>query len=211
MDNKLMKVTIAAMMITALCHGQGTEEAIKEANTDTVDCIIGGGFVISQGYQDYIDDVYESNGYSDSGGNGWLDLYVGVEIRPEAQFGVLLGCDVLINGVDVDGGPLDETYANVIIVPSVYGQLYFTESRMFYINGGISLPLPATGSDYFDFENDGLGLGANIGVELAETFRIEEGYTYLPITAEATSSNPVLAGEADYNFGGPQIRLLLAF
>ncbi len=182
---------------------------------DSFDFIIGGGFVVSPEFKDYIDDVYESSGYDTSGGGGWLDLYVGAEIRPAPQFGVIFGCDFWINGVDATtyGGPgtLDETYANVITIPSVYGQLYFTESRLFYINGGISLPLPSTGSDYFEFENNGLGLGANIGVELADLLRIEGGYSYVPVTAKATSVNPVLSGEKDYNFGGFQLRLLLAF
>jgi len=203
MTIKYLAVIVVLMGVAA--HGQTNKE-------DNVDFVLGGGLIGSAGYSDFIDDAYSSF-YDTSGGDGWLDLYVGVEIRPAAQFGILLGCDMMINGVDATGGPLAESYGNVIMVPSVYGQLYFTESRVFYINGGISLPLPDTGSDYFEFENNGLGLGANLGVEIAGVLRIEGGYTYIPVTVKTTSSNPIYpAGlEEDYNFGGVQLRALLAF
>ncbi len=204
---KLAIKGLAAMAVVCGFAAYGGEDK----RDDRFDVLIGGGLVFSPEYKDFIDDVYESNGYDDSGGGGWLDLYAGLEFRPAPQFGIIAGCDFWFNGVDASGGPLDETYANVIVIPSLYGQLYFTESRMFYINGGVSLPLPGTGSDNFEFENNGLGLGANIGVELASLIRIEAGYTYMPITAKTTSSNPLPGGEKDYNFGGPQIRLLLAF
>lgn len=205
-----MKTTIISIVAMTMVCGLAAY-GVKGDKPDDFDVLIGGGFVISPGYQDYIDDAYSSSLYSDSGGDGWLDLYFGVEFRPASQFGIIVGCDLWLNGVDADGGLLDETYANAIVIPSVYGQLYFTESRMFYINGGINLPMPGTGSDYFEFENNGLGLGANIGVELADLLRIEAGYTYVPITAKATSSHPVVFDEEDYDFGGAQIRLLLAF
>ena len=216
MTKKLLNIALGTMLAVSLCHAQedsGIESAanVSESAVDTFDLLLGGGFVISSGYQDYIDDVYDNSGYSDSGGYGWLALYVGGEFRPDPQFGIIGGCDLWLNGVDVTGGPLDENYANIILIPSVYGQFYFTESRTVYINGGLNLPLPVTGSDYFEFENNGIGLGANIGVELAETFRIEAGYTHVPVKAKATASNPVLSGEEEYNFGGLQIRMLLAF
>jgi hypothetical protein len=171
-----------------------------------VDLIFGGGLILSSGYSDFVDDAYSSF-YSTSGGDGWLDLYAGVEIRPAQQFGILIGLDMMINGVDATGGLLAETYANIIMVPSVYGQLYLTKDRMFYVNGGINLPLPDTGSEYFELENNGLGLGANIGVEIADVLRIEGGYTYVPVTVNWVGF-PL---EKDYDFGGLQIRALLAF
>lgn len=205
-----MKTAIRSIIAVTMICGWAAYGADGD-KPDDFDVLIGGGFIISSGYQDFIEDAYNPYNYSDSGGDGWLDLYFGVEFRPAPQFGIIAGCDLWLNGVDADGGLLDETYANAIVIPSVYGQLYLTESRMFYINGGINLPLPGTGSDYFEFENNGLGLGANIGVELADLLRIEAGYTYVPITAKTTSNYPGPAGEKDYNFGGPQIRLLLAF
>jgi len=198
-------VIAAALLMSVSAFGQSVEE-------DNVDFVLGGGLLFSSGYSDYVDDVYGPL-YGTDGGEGWLDLYVGVEIRPAAQFGILLGCDMMINGVDASGGPLAETYANVIMMPSVYGQLYFTEKRMFYVNAGIGLPLPDTGSDYFEFENNGLSLGANLGVEIADVLRIEGGYLFIPVTAKATAGNPVYlpGSQEDYDFGGLIIRMLLAF
>lgn len=203
----LLRAVVGCLLVGSWFNASAAEE---DSATDQVDLILGGGLLISPEYRNFIDDVYGPF-YSDAGGEGWLDLYGGIEIRADQQIALILGCDALINAVDASGGPLDETYANLILVPSVYGQIYFTPERTVYINGGVSLPLPATGSDYFDLENDGLGFGANIGVELADVFRIEAGYTYIPVTAEATSSNPVWSGEKDYSFGGFLIRALLAF
>jgi hypothetical protein len=181
---------------------------------DKFDFIIGGGLVSSSGYGDYIDDVYKANGYSNLDDvSGWLDLYIGVEYRPASQFGIIVGGDIWINGgVDASGGGgLDETYANVIFIPSIYGQLYLTKSRWLYVNAGVNFPIPETGSDFFEFESDGVGFGANIGVEIAGVVRLEGGYVSVPVTVKATASNPLLAGEEDYDFGGAQIRVLLAF
>lgn len=205
-----MKLAIKGLVSMAVACGFAAYGG-EDRRDDRFDVLIGGGLVFSPGYSDYIDDAYEANGYSDAGSGGWLDLYAGLEFRPAPQFGIIAGCDLWFNGVDASGGPLDETYYNMIVIPSLYGQLYFTESRMFYINGGVNFPLPESDSDNFDFESDGVGFGANLGVELANLIRIEAGYTYLPIKAKATSSNPVVGGEEEYNFGGPQIRLLLAF
>ncbi len=199
-----MKMAIKYLVMMAVLVGVTARG--ESRNEDNVDLIFGGGLIVSPGYSDFVDDAY-IGAFSTSDGEGWLDLYAGVEIRPAAQFGVLLGLDLLINGIDASGGPLAETYANVLVVPSVYGQLYFTEARTFYINGGVSLPLPDTGSDFFEFENNGLGLGANIGVEIADVLRIEGGYTYLPVTVKSVG----LPGEKDYDFGGLQLRVLLAF
>lgn len=200
-----MKMTIKCILAVAVLVGVAARG--QTGKDDNVDLLVGGGFIVSPGYSDFIDDAYKSPN-STSDGEGWLDLYVGVEIRPAKQFGVLLGCDMLINGVDVSGGgPLDENYANIIMVPSVYGQLYFTETRTFYINGGVTLPLPDTGSDKFEFKNNGLGLGANVGVEIADLLRIEGGYSYIPVTVKGDGSS----FKKDYDFGGLQIRVLLAF
>lgn len=183
---------------------------------DKFDFIIGGGLVSSPEYGDYIDDVYNAAGYINLDDvSGWLDLYMGIEYRPIPQFGIIVGGDIWLNGgVDVSGGLLDETYANALFIPSIYGQLYLTKSRWLYVNAGVNFPIPETGSDNFEFKSDGAGFGINVGVEIAEILRIEGGYAFVPVKVEATASNPVpgLAGfNEEYNFGGAQIRVLLAF
>ena len=161
------------------------------------------------------DDVYSpANGYVNLDDfSGWVDLYIGAEYRPVEQFGIIVNGDIWLNGgVDAPrGGAFGETYANAIFIPSLYGQFYFTKSRTFYINGGINFPIPETGSNFFEFESDGLGFEVNIGVEIADLLRIEGGYVSVPVKVKATASNPLLSGEEDYDFGGAQIRLLLAF
>lgn len=204
-----MKIFTAGLITVAML---ASLTAFAQSGDDAVDLVVGGGLVLSPEYQDFIDDAYDAFGYSDSGGMGWLDLYAGVEMRPAHQVGILLGCDMWINGVDASGGGLlDETYANVIMIPSAYVQLYITENRMFYINGGVNLPLPESGSDYYDFENDGLGVGLNIGIELADVIRLEGGYVHVPVTVKRTGMHPFPGGEKDYDFGGLQARILLAF
>ncbi len=187
-------------------------EQVKPEKRDKFDFIIGGGLVVAPEYSDYVDDVYEAAGYinTDDAG-GWLDLYVGLEYRPVSRIGIIVGGDLWVNGgVDVSSGPLDETYANYIFIPSIYGQLYITS--WLYINGGVNFPMPDTGSKYFEFESDGTGFGANIGIEIADIVRIEGGYVHVPVTAKATSKNTAIpAFEDDYNFGGAQLRILLAF
>jgi len=194
-------------------------EEVQDApkKRDKFDLIIGGGLVFSSGYGDYLDDVYSpANGYINLDDfAGWVDLYLGVEYRPAEQFGIIVSGDIWLNGgVDASGGgSLDETYANAIFIPSLYGQFYFTKSRTFYINGGINFPIPETGSDFFEFESDGIGFGVNIGVEIADLLRIEGGYVSVPVKVKATTaaSLALFPGEESYDFGGAQIRLLLAF
>jgi len=207
-----MKKTIITLVASLLATGFSVcGEEGDPANR--AELVLGGGLLFSSDYGEYIDDAYGSAGYSDAGGEGWLDLYIGVEIPVDDQIAVLLGCDALLNTVDAEGGPLNETYANLILAPSAYGQIYLTPKRTVYINGGLSLPLPTTSSDNFELENNGIGIGANVGVKLAEVFRIEAGYLYLPVTAKSTSSNPVylLGSQEDYNFGGFLMRALLSF
>ncbi len=201
------------MLMIMGCVLVGSVLSASAAEEDQVDLVLGGGLLFSSDYDEFIDDAYGSAGYSDAGGTGWVDFYGGVEFHIDEQLALLLGCDALVNTVDANGGLLNETYANLILAPSVYGQLYLTPEQTVYVNGGFSLPLPATGSDYFELENNGIGIGANIGVRLAEVFRIEAGYLYLPVTAKATSSNPVYAPgtQEDYNFGGLMFRALLSF
>lgn len=208
-----MKHYIKGLVVIAMAWGMSAagEEVNTEKKVDKFDVLIGGGFVLSSGYQDYVDDVYSFAGYSDQGGYGWLDLYLGFEFRPVEQFGIIVGGDIWVNGVDVVGGAIPETYVNTILIPSIYGQYYFTKSRTVYINGGINFPIPNTGSDYFEFESNGLGVGFNIGVELADIFRIEGGLVSVPVKVKSTPANPVVSGEGEYDFGGLQLRMLLAF
>lgn len=195
----------------AACCTIGLLCAASVASAQNAELVLGGGLLFSPDYGEYIEDVYDSVGYYDASGSGWLDLYGGVEIAVDDQVGILVGCDALFNAVDVSGGPLDETYANAVLVPSVYGQFYFMPERQVYINAGLGLPLPGTGSDYFELENNGLALGANMGVRFAEILRVEAGISYIPVEAKATSKNTVWAGSEQYNFGGFQIRALLSF
>jgi len=180
---------------------------------DKFDFIIGVGLVAAPEYGDYLDDVYGPlySGLDDY--EGWVDLYLGFEYRPVSRFGIIVGGDLWINGgVDASGGPFDESYANTIIIPSIYGQLYLTKSGWLYVNAGVNFPIPDTGSKYFEFNSDGTGFGVNIGVEIADILRIEAGYVSVPVNVEATSKNlPTPAFDKDYDFGGAQVRVLLAF
>jgi len=185
---------------------------------DWMDFIVGVGVVISPELGDSIDDMYpgslgyiNTDDYSDYA--GWLDLYVGLEIRPVNRFGIIVGLDTMIGpNVDVVGAGINEEYVSVLFVPSIYGQFYFTQSRRFYVNAGVNLPIAATGSDYFDYEGDGVGFGANIGVELAGFVRIEGGYSYIPVRVKATSENTATPNFSNsYNYGGPQVRVLFSF
>ncbi len=209
MKYKQWKIVVGLVLAFSACH------AVAEAQEgDKFDFIVGLGFVIAPEYGDYVDDVYNAAGYlSLDDTAGWIDLYLGVEYRPVEQFGILVGSDLLFNGggdaTSIGGvGGIDETYVNAILLPSIYGQFYFTQSRTFYINGGINFPIPETGSDFFGWESDGVGFGANIGVEIADVVRIEGGYVSIPIKTEVTANNPVATG---YDFGGAQLRVLLAF
>ena len=181
---------------------------------DWMDFIVGIGVVASPELGDSIDDMYNTAGYFNTDDySGWLDLYLGWEVRPVNRFGIILGLDTMIGpNTDATGGAIDEEYISILFVPSVYGQFYFTQSRRFYVNAGINFPVPATDSDYFDYEGDGVGFGANIGVEIAGFIRIEGGYSYIPVTVKATSKNSVTPNfSGSYNYGGPQIRVLFAF
>ncbi|MBN2161588.1 MAG: hypothetical protein JXR25_06125 [Pontiellaceae bacterium] len=191
------------MGITAALLLAGTGSFAQE--TGDVSLLLGGGGVISPGFVDFIDDAYSA--YSDNGGYGWLDFYAGLEYRIDERFCVIAGGDMLLNGIDVSGGPLDESYSNMILVPSVYGQLWLNEEQTLYLNGGLNLPIPMTGSDLFDYKNDGIGFGGNVGVRLAEIFRIEGGISYIPVEVDG----PGGYGHRSYNFGGLQLRALLSF
>ncbi|MCF7816812.1 MAG: hypothetical protein K9M54_02920 [Kiritimatiellales bacterium] len=216
MNENLMKAVLGIMLAASFCHAQTDEgiEGVKDGQaeaTDKVAVLFGGGFVYSPGYGDFIDDTYVNQGYEDSGLGGWLDLYMGVEYKALPQVSVIGGCDLMLNAVDVSGGALDETYLNAILNPSLYGQ-FFTEARSFYVNGGISLPIPSTGSDYFEYENNGVGWGGHIGYASSTgVFRIEVGYVSVPVTAKASASNPVLIGEEEYDFGGFQLKAMVGF
>jgi hypothetical protein len=205
MKHKLLKIITVATLSLTLSHA--------EEKKDSFDITIGAGIVSSSGYEDYINDAYFNAGsYIDKDVYGWLDLYAGLEYRPFSQFGIIGGCDVWLNGLESLGGVIEESsFVNMIIIPSLYGQLYLTKSRLFYINAGVNFPIPDAGSSYFEFDSAEIGYGVNIGVELFELLRIEGGYTYIPVTVKKTSSNPTVYEETDYDFGGPQIRLLLAF
>ena len=191
-------------------------EKAPAKDRDWLDFVLGVGVVYSPEFGDSFDDMYpSSSGYINTDDySGWLDLYIGLEIRPVNQFGIIVGLDTMIGpNIDVAGGALDEEYVSVLFVPSIYGQFYFTQSRRFYVNAGVNLPIAVTESDYYNFEGDGVGFGANIGVELAGFVRIEGGYSYIPVTVKATSKNsgPNSNFSGSYNYGGPQIRVLFAF
>ena len=191
-----------------------TFEKAPAKDRDWMDFIVGIGVVASPELGDSIDDMYNTAGYFNTDDySGWLDLYLGWEVRPVNRFGIILGLDTMIGpNTDATGGAIDEEYTSILFVPSVYGQFYFTQSRRFYVNAGINFPVPATDSDYFDYEGDGVGFGANIGVEIAGFIRIEGGYSYIPVTVKATSKNTANSNfSGSYNYGGPQLRVLFAF
>lgn len=217
MSEKMMKAVLGVLLAASFCQAQsdmgidGAKDSQAEA-TGTIAVLFGGGFVYSPGFGDFVDDAYVSQGYEDSGLGGWLDLYAGVEYKAMPQVSVIGGCDLMLNAVDVVDGTLDETYLNAILNPSLYGQFYFTEARSFYVNGGISLPIPSTGSDYFEYENNGVGWGAHIGYASSTgVFRIEVGYVSVPVTAKASASNPVPIEEEEYDFGGFQLKAMVGF
>ncbi len=189
------------------------EEAIA-SKQDKVGFLIGGGIVVSPGYNDYVKESYRAGGYDDESGLGWLDLYAGIEFKLKSNFSIMAGSDLWVNKVEIEGGSLDESYLNTIIIPSIYGKFYFDEAKTFYVTGGLLIPFPSSNSDNFEFENDGIGLGGGIGLSTAEDgtgINFEFGYIYVPVEAKATESNPSVGGGEDYNFGGIQLRALLAF
>ena len=209
-----------------LAGSNATEDVVAESvplekapteKRDKFDFIIGGGLVSAPEYGDFIEDVYESPalGYTSLDDvSGWLDLYLGFEYRPVSRIGIIVGGDLWVNaGVDATGGVIDEAYANAIFIPSIYGQLYVTS--WLYVNAGVNFPMPETGSKYIEIESDGIGFGANIGIEIAKILRIEGGYVHVPVTVKTTSkftaATGFAGGEEDYDFGGVQLRLLLAF
>jgi len=210
MNHKLLEIAAVAMLSLSICRA-GEKK-------DSFDIMIGAGIVSSPGYEDYIDDAYsDAANYIGDNVYGWLDLYAGIEYRPFKQFGIIGGCDVWLNGLETaaekTAGIDESSYFNSLVIPSLYGQLYLTKSRLFYVNAGINFPIPTAGSSFFEFESSEIGYGVNIGMELFNLLRIEGGYTYVPVTVKETSNIPPGYNyeETDYDFGGPQIRVLLAF
>lgn len=100
---------------------------------------------------------------------------------------------------------LDETYINTIIMPGIYAQYYFTEARTWYVNGGLSIPIANTGSDFLELDGKGVGLAGSIGYAFSgQTLRVEGGYSYMPVDVSLNGSKV-----DDYNFGGFQLRFIL--
>lgn len=208
--NKHMKTILMVGVLAVVCTA-GIVFAEDAEPQDKLDFMLGGEFVISPGYNDYTDEAYP--GYDSVGGYGWIGLLLGLEYKVTPQISVIGSCDLWFNSVEVTGGALDESYLNVIVLPAIYAQYYFTQSRSFYVNAGINLPLPSTGSDYYEFSGNGVGFGGNLGFAFGynKNMRFEAGYVIVPVEAEATPSNPVLSGTEDYNFGGFQARFIFAF
>jgi len=199
----ILAITFVASLSLAATDAGIQTTASPDVMDDKVDVLLGIGFAFSPGYSDFIDDNYADS----TGIGGWLDLYLGVDYKITPQLSVFGGVDFWMNGVDVVGFQ-SESYINTIFIPSIYAQYYFTKSRTFYVNGGIGLPIPNTGSEYFDYSSDGVTLGGNIGIAVGEgTARFEAGYLMVPVKVESLSSGV----SKDYDFGGFQFRFMFGF
>ncbi len=213
--NSKNKVAVALIVLLA---GSVVFAAGGETQEDKLDFQIGAGFIFSPGYRDFIDKVYGD--YDSTGGYGWMALHAGLEYKETPAFSIIAACDLWLNGVDVSGGAQDESYVNTMVLPSVYVQYQFlesytdyTESCILYVNAGIGMLIPSTGSDYSEFDAAAPTIAGNVGWTFGSRrkSKLELGYMFAYVDAEATGSNPVLTGSRKFDFGGFQLRYIQSF
>jgi len=166
-----------------------------EAAADDVDVVIGGGIVISPGYNDVLNDAYPE--YTVTGGYGWMDLLLAVQFNASEQLAFTAGTDLFFNYVSGD-----LSFSSTIVLPSVSVLYKFKQGSSIYVSGQINCGFPSSSSSRIDLESDGVGAGGTIGWASGDAFSIEAGYVHVPVTV-----NDVLSE----NFGGGFGRCRLTF
>ncbi|NCC49805.1 MAG: hypothetical protein EOM20_01185 [Spartobacteria bacterium] len=74
-----------------------------------------------------------------------------------------------------------------------------------YLEGGLNIPIPGTGSDIYDYENDGIGLEGVFGMTFIKRIDVEFGYEQLPVKVKGGRK------ERSEDFGGFILRARYVF
>lgn len=145
---------------------------------------IGGGLVLSPDYSDRIDELYPN--YETTGGFGWIKLDLDILYGVTDQVDLNTRLSFAANFVHVDEGPQEESYFNTIFLPGI-GIRYHLNSA--YVYALANFPLPSTGSDFIEFENDGAGFEIGIGSSIGKKSYIEAAYLDAPFKMNDEKGN----------------------
>ena len=186
MRSYIMSVVCVALLLTV--------PLVTGAEEDKIDITVGGGLVISPGYNDVLKDAYSHS--SVSGGWGWLDMQLGVRFNATPNLSFCPSLDLLLNFVSGS-----DTYANTIILPSIAVRYMFQKAPSIYLTGEVNYGLPNTGGDRIDADAGGVGFGGAIGYALDTSMNFELGYVNIPVEI----------GTRDEDFGGVRLKVGASF
>lgn len=157
------------------------------------------GLIFSSGYSDTLDDWANANGYESSGGYGWLDLGLKVDVPLAPGLSLVPAGDFLMNFIAGD-----ESAMNMIVLPSISVRYQFVESSGPYIQVGLNYGIVNMGLDDWDvIDSDGIGIQAQVGYQFEGQFAVELGYVKIPVAVDNSTW--------DEDFGGVQIRGVVSF
>lgn len=145
---------------------------------------MGVGLVISSDYSDRIDEIYSD--YDKAGGFGWLKLDLDILHPLTDQLYLNPRVSFAANFIHVDGGHLEETYFNTLILPALGVRYYLNPVYVFAL---ANLPLPATGSDHLEFDSDGLGFELGLGTAIGQNSYLEIAYLDAPFKINNQKGN----------------------
>jgi len=203
----LTRLFIYSMLLTAFAIG--TTAQAEEGSSLTFG--IGPQFCYSPGYKDHLD-LYKKFNYSDTGGGGWIGPQATLHYQIGDMFAIDGGLGFIFNYIKIDSGSGSESdHFNYMLIPSITPRFIFPGSDAFrvYLAAELNLALPGTGSDIFDYSNDGIGFGGFLGFTIIQHIDVELGYEQLPIKVEYTFDDKKHSESED--FGGFTVRARYVF
>jgi len=193
---------IYIILLLGVTSATSQEQVVTEPQGGDMTYGIGGGFVISPGYHDFLSDY----GDLQWGGYGWLNLNLEARYHLNQKISFSLAYDNMMNFVFDDG--YGEDFYNNLSVPSLNARYNFKDtekSPFFEIGIGLPIPLTTASPRELNPKNDGPSLRANIGLPFGQNWEFSAGYHFIPIevTYDNYDSWGVSSSETDvYDWGG---------
>jgi hypothetical protein len=166
------------------------------------------GMLISPGYQDLLNDMYDS--VDTTGGAPWVGFGIGINIHPNRYISIAADVELLMAFVSEtsSSGDTSNFYANVMLVPSVSVRHTVTRPTSFFYGLEINRCVPTTSDSDFVWENAGTGVGFVAGLAFPDQMYLELNLSSMPI--EVSLADFPMAHE-EYNLGGVQIKFRKSF
>ncbi|GHV06417.1 hypothetical protein AGMMS50229_11180 [Campylobacterota bacterium] len=161
---------------------------------------IGGNLMLGGEHKKMLKDTFKTNKH---GIGEFIELQIGLPVTVAENIVIKPKLGVALKAIEIDTchyryGCIDKSYPDAIVTPAVAAEYFLNgvKSDTAFFGLELSLPQPASDSDYYDLENDGVGYGVYAGYQRSGA-NVTIGYRSVPVKAKGEGFS-----DKSYDIGG---------